>query len=148
LAKSNAKVVEDEGGANSGDIAALYEAANELPSDDPLRDGSSQNAAAPQSSIQPAGSAAKASAQIAAASAPPVPQQPKAAARQTTVMVSEAKRLQVPSLIGLSVRKVIEQAAAAGLEVQITGNGTVREQAPAPGTMVAPGTQIVVRCGR
>jgi len=63
-------------------------------------------------------------------------------------MVSEAKRLQVPSLIGLSVRKVIEQAAAAGLEVQITGNGTVREQAPAPGAMVTPGTQIVVRCGR
>jgi beta-lactam-binding protein with PASTA domain len=46
------------------------------------------------------------------------------------------------------VRKVIEQAAAAGLEVQITGNGAVREQAPAPGTMVAPGTKIVVRCGR
>jgi cell division protein FtsI (penicillin-binding protein 3) len=62
--------------------------------------------------------------------------------------VSEAKRLQVPSLIGLSMRKVIEQAAAAGLEVQITGNGTVREQAPAAGTMVPAGTQIVVRCGR
>jgi beta-lactam-binding protein with PASTA domain len=46
------------------------------------------------------------------------------------------------------VRKVIEQASAAGLEVRITGNGTVREQAPAPGTMVAPGTQIVVHCGR
>jgi beta-lactam-binding protein with PASTA domain len=58
------------------------------------------------------------------------------------------RRLQVPSLIGLPVRKVVELAAAAGLEVQISGNGTVREQAPAPGTMVAPGTQIVVRCGR
>jgi len=149
LPRNNAQVVEDESGANSGDIAALYEAANELPSDDPLRDGSSQNGAAPQSSIQPAGSAAKAvGAQSAAAAAQPVPQQPKTPVRQTTVMVSEAKRLQVPSLIGLSVRKVIEQAATAGLEVQITGNGTVREQAPAPGTMVAPGTQIVVRCGR
>jgi beta-lactam-binding protein with PASTA domain len=46
------------------------------------------------------------------------------------------------------VRKVIEQAAAAGLEVQISGNGTVREQAPAAGTAVEPGTKIVVRCGR
>jgi cell division protein FtsI (penicillin-binding protein 3) len=63
-------------------------------------------------------------------------------------MVNEARLLKVPSLIGLSIRKVIEQAAAAGLEVQITGNGTVREQAPAAGTMVPPGTQIVVRCGR
>jgi cell division protein FtsI (penicillin-binding protein 3) len=56
--------------------------------------------------------------------------------------------MRVPSLIGLPVRKVIEQAAAAGLEVQITGSGTVREQAPAAGTMVPPGTKIVVRCGR
>jgi cell division protein FtsI (penicillin-binding protein 3) len=46
------------------------------------------------------------------------------------------------------VRKVIEQASAAGLAVQITGNGTVREQAPAAGSMVLPGTQVVVRCGR
>jgi cell division protein FtsI (penicillin-binding protein 3) len=45
------------------------------------------------------------------------------------------------------VRKVIEQAAAAGLEVQIVGNGTSRQQAPDPGTMVPPGTKIVVRCG-
>jgi beta-lactam-binding protein with PASTA domain len=63
-------------------------------------------------------------------------------------VVDESKKLRVPSLLGLPVRKVIEQAAAVGLEVQISGNGTVREQAPAAGTMVAPGTQIVVRCGR
>ena len=63
-------------------------------------------------------------------------------------MIPDAKRLRVPSLLGLPVRKVIEQASAAGLEVRITGNGTVREQAPAPGAMVAPGTQIVVHCGR
>jgi beta-lactam-binding protein with PASTA domain len=64
------------------------------------------------------------------------------------VTLNEGKKLQVPSLVGLPIRKVIELAAAAGLEVQITGNGTVREQAPAAGTMVAPGTKIVVRCGR
>jgi cell division protein FtsI (penicillin-binding protein 3) len=65
-----------------------------------------------------------------------------------TVLVAGATTLRVPSLLGLPVRKVIEQAAAAGLEVEITGSGMVREQAPAPGTMVAPGTRIVVRCGR
>jgi beta-lactam-binding protein with PASTA domain len=31
--------------------------------------------------------------------------------------------------------------------VQIKGSGTVREQAPAPGTQVPTGTKIVVRCG-
>jgi hypothetical protein len=70
-------------------------------------------------------------------------QQPAAA-----VTIDEARRLQVPPLIGLPVRKVVELAAAAGLQVRVSGNGTVREQAPASGTMVAPGTQIVVRCGR
>jgi cell division protein FtsI (penicillin-binding protein 3) len=71
-------------------------------------------------------------------------------AQQTTaaVMVNQGKKLRVPSLIGLPVRKVIELAAAAGLEVQVSGNGTVREQAPAAGAWVTPGTRIVVRCGR
>jgi len=45
LPKSNVQVIEDEGGANSGDIAALYEAANELPSDDPLSAGKSRRLA-------------------------------------------------------------------------------------------------------
>jgi cell division protein FtsI (penicillin-binding protein 3) len=58
------------------------------------------------------------------------------------------KLLKVPSLIGLPMRKVIEVAAGAGLEVQVTGSGTVREQAPAAGAMVSPGTKIVVRCSR
>lgn len=58
------------------------------------------------------------------------------------------KQLQVPSLIGLPMRKVIEVAAGASLEVQVSGSGTVREQAPVAGTMVPPGTRIVVRCSR
>jgi cell division protein FtsI (penicillin-binding protein 3) len=57
-------------------------------------------------------------------------------------------QLKVPELVGLPVRKVIETAAMAGLEVQVTGSGTVREQAPAAGTMVGKGTRVVVRCAR
>jgi cell division protein FtsI (penicillin-binding protein 3) len=57
-------------------------------------------------------------------------------------------QLRVPSLLGLPVREVIEQAGAAGLVVQVMGNGIARDQAPAPGTMVAPGTKIVVRFAR
>jgi cell division protein FtsI (penicillin-binding protein 3) len=63
-----------------------------------------------------------------------------------SITVNDGRRLKVPSLVGLPVREVIEQASAAGLVVQISGNGTVREQAPAPGTLVANGTQVVVRC--
>jgi len=64
------------------------------------------------------------------------------------VTMEETGRIRVPSLIGLPIRKVIEQAGAVGLEVNIHGNGTAREQAPAAGTMVAVGTQIVVRAGQ
>jgi cell division protein FtsI (penicillin-binding protein 3) len=162
-ASKNVQVAEDDAHEQTADISALYAAANDLPSDDPLRMDASQPAAATQSaavspsptSAQPANASANAIANAAPGNAPTTAPQPSGAQPQTapppttaTVLVAGAKTLRVPSLLGLPVRKVIEQAAAAGLEVEITGSGTVREQAPAPGTMVAPGTRIVVRCGR
>jgi cell division protein FtsI (penicillin-binding protein 3) len=161
--KPDKPVTEDDSAANTGDIGALYAAANDLPSDDPLRAGAVQPATPPSGKVaSPAPNASVdtkvklANAPVAVAASPPQPASPQSAKQdanvsaqqQTTTVVIDPKRLRVPSLIGLPVRKVIELAAAAGLEVQVSGNGTVREQAPAPGTMVAPGTQIVVRCGR
>jgi cell division protein FtsI (penicillin-binding protein 3) len=140
--KQGNPVVEDAS-EHTGDIDALYAAVNDLPADDPLRAPPSQSAPA----AQPAASPSQASTKPAntAAEAKTDATQTSAA---TTVTIADGKTLRVPSLIGLPVRKVIEQTAAAGLEVQITGSGTVREQAPAAGAMVAPGTKIVVRCGR
>jgi cell division protein FtsI (penicillin-binding protein 3) len=154
-------VVEDAARENTGDIEALYAAANELPSDDPLRNGSQNQSTAP-GQAKTASQTAAAPNQTANLKTIPggmqtvstTPQTPPSAAIQgnaqlrTAVMIIDAKSLRVPSLIGLPVRKVIEQTAAVGLEVHVTGSGTVREQAPAPGMMVASGTQIVVRCGR
>ena len=165
--KAEMKMAEDDAPEHTGDIGALYAAANDLPNDDPLRGSSAQsappnqaNTAAQARTNSPPANAAKtkggkadarAVTVSAAAGKPPSPANQTAAQQpQTMAMVTIAagKTLRVPSLIGLPVRKVIEQASAAGLEVQVSGNGTVREQAPAAGTMVAPGTQIVVRCGR
>jgi cell division protein FtsI (penicillin-binding protein 3) len=152
--KAPTMIVEDDREENTGDINALYAAVNDLPSDDPLRASANQPATSSHDSAQPAKQSASQPSRSAAGSkaesiAPSTAQQAKALAQQTTaVTVDESRRLQVPSLLGLSVRKVIEQASAAGLAVQITGNGTVREQAPSAGTMVTPGTQIVVRCVR
>ncbi len=131
------EITEDEAGEAPGDIDALYAAANDLPSDDPLR-------GAP---VEPPAPANPASAPL------PSPQAQVPAASQpglttTMVTVGDRKTLRVPSFIGLPVRKVLELAGEAGLEVQITGSGQVREQAPAPGVLVEPGTKIVVRCGR
>ena len=154
--KADKPVREDDAAASTGDINALYAAANDLPTDDPLREGASQ-AAQP---VQPAGpvaqdkgksgstQAASGASQPASSQAAQQGQKSNAPQPAATVIVDESKKLRVPSLIGLPVRKVIELASSAGLEVQVSGSGTVREQAPAAGTMVAPGTQIVVRCGR
>jgi cell division protein FtsI (penicillin-binding protein 3) len=152
LSKGDLRMAEEDSG-NTGDINAIYAAANELPSDDPLRAAVNQPAstpqpaaaAQPQTRTQPLGAAANTSANP-VATQPQIQPQPAPATR--IVIINDGKKLRVPSLIGLPVRKVIEQAAAAGLEVEISGNGSVREQAPAAGTMVAPGTKIVVRCGR
>jgi cell division protein FtsI (penicillin-binding protein 3) len=165
--KANVKMEEDDAPEHTGDIGALYAAANDLPNDDPLRAAASQAAPATQANTAgqagtkspppnapPNAKGGKADARAVPVSA--VPGKPsgvvnQAIARQaqtTMVTLAPGKTLRVPSLIGLPVRKVIEQASAVGLEVQVSGNGTVREQAPAAGTMVAPGTQIVVRCGR
>jgi cell division protein FtsI (penicillin-binding protein 3) len=158
-AKAELSVAEDDAPEHVGDIGALYAAANDLPTDDPWRASSTPPATAVQPGAQPSATASKAGANpgskqsVAVLSGPQkgagaqgAQKQPQPLAGEVTI--SEAKRLRVPSLIGMSVRKVIEQAAASGLEVQISGNGTVREQAPAAGTAVAPGTKIVVRCGR
>jgi cell division protein FtsI (penicillin-binding protein 3) len=50
--------------------------------------------------------------------------------------------------MGEPVRHVIEQAGTSGLAVQVVGSGLAREQAPAPGTMVPAGTEVVVRFTR
>jgi cell division protein FtsI (penicillin-binding protein 3) len=152
------KIAEDDGHEQGADINALFAAANDLPSDDPLRGGGQDvlraqaNQSAANSSpanAQPATPAAPASSGKAPSSASQtVATQQQSAPQPATVIVAVGKTLKVPSLIGLPVRKVIEQAAAAGLEVEITGSGSVREQAPAAGTMVTSGTRIVVRCGR
>jgi len=160
-AKPGAKekpIVEDEADSQNQDIKALYDAANDLPADDP------QSANAPPAPVvaQNSNATDNSSSDASAKSAQPAQQQSISASTPAlaqlaqnvpptmgkSVTVSEAKQLRVPSLVGLSVRDVIVQAASAGLDVDVTGSGTVREQAPAAGTMVAEGTKIVVKCSR
>ena len=138
---------------STADIDALYDAANHLPSDDPQ---STEAAGAAQATAIPD------AAPIASAPAshPPVlttsinapaqapAKQPATPSKSNSVTVSSVKNVAVPSLVGLSVRQVIEKAAETGLQVEIVGDGSVRDQAPAPGTMVQPGTHVIVRCSR
>jgi cell division protein FtsI (penicillin-binding protein 3) len=139
---------------NAPDINALFAAVNDLPDDDPLREATPQpvaaSAQAPAEGVSssPSGTPAGAAMQAAAKAATPAQVEPARSSPDTAVVMNAESQLKVPELVGMPVRKVIEAAAMAGLEVQVTGNGTVRDQAPAAGSLVGKGTRIVVRCSR
>ena len=156
-AKADKPLPEDDTNDDQAEVNALFAAANDLPADDPLRQTQ-------QAALQPAQHATEQAVQSAATvtdkpdsseerhetasnqpgSPEPSPPQERAS---NYVTISDGKKLSVPTLVGLPIRTVIEMTAAAGLQVQISGSGTVREQAPAPGTQVPSGTKIIVRCG-
>jgi cell division protein FtsI (penicillin-binding protein 3) len=135
----------------TGDANALMAALNDLPADDPLRESinNARAAAAGPSSVK---ITSNKQAEKADKPAPKIaPEAPKTDSAPTPQLVSvalPANTVKVPSLIGLPVRQVVEQAALAGLNLQVTGRGLVRSQEPAAGSAVQPGTQIVVHCAR
>lgn len=146
-------IAEDDTESNQQNVNELFAAVNDLPADDPLRapepvDNSEENS---DSTAQPEAAAHSTSTKrVDAEAGKAATGSPQSAAHITAskVAVQNARTMQVPTLTGLSVRRVIEAAAAAGLEVQIVGDGIAREQAPAPGTRVPAGTKIVVKCSR
>ena len=154
-----APITEDDSTSQDEDVQALYEAANDLPSDDPLRTAPASSAKAVSAATPPSVQAANSpeNSKTGAASEPSHTEPAQTSVQPTRtgssspadrVVITETGQQRVPSFIGLSVRQVIEQAGSAGLEVEIIGSGIAREQAPVPGTVVPAGTKIVVRCGR
>ena len=147
---------EDDHEETGEDINALYAAVNDLPNDDELRNQPTQPAPTSQpatqtASAKPSASTTASTAQPAtAAAATPSRTSPTGQPRTITVseVVKQTRQVKVPSFVGMSMRQVIETAAGAGLEVQVAGSGTIRQQAPVAGAMVAPGTKVVVRGAR
>ncbi len=81
------------------------------------------------------------------------PTQPKSAAPvqpapNVPMLVDAKHRVAVPSFVGEPLRRVVETAGVAGLGVQLLGDGIARDQAPAAGTLVPLGTEVVVRFRR
>jgi cell division protein FtsI (penicillin-binding protein 3) len=143
---------EDDHDETGEDINALYAAVNDLPNDDALRGQPADTT--PSATAKPA---APTTAAVTSSGAQPVnpatttqtsaATKPHAAA-VSEVVVKQTRQVKVPSFVGMSMRQVIETAAGAGLEVQVAGSGTIRQQAPAAGSLVAPGTHIIVRGAR
>jgi cell division protein FtsI (penicillin-binding protein 3) len=155
-------IVEDEADTGNEDIKALYDAANDLPADDPQSPSAPPSATVAQNTSAPVPEQKKtADGPVNGSPSQPVSKAPSTPALAQlaqnsppsdpagkSVTISDAKQMRVPSLLGLSMRDVVVQAAASGLDVEIAGSGTAREQIPAPGAMVAEGTKIVVKCAR
>jgi hypothetical protein len=59
-----------------------------------------------------------------------------------------ARGARIPGSAARPLRRIVEQAGASGLGVEAIGDGLARDQAPAPGTMVPLGTEVVVRLSR
>jgi cell division protein FtsI/penicillin-binding protein 2 len=150
--KQEAVISEDDSESDQQNVNELFAAANDLPPDDPLR----------AAATEPSAGAADSLSQAPAVTEPPEnngPPSVKAAAsapgatalsteKSSQIAIHRAEEISVPSFVGLSLRQVIETAAAARIDVKVVGDGTVRQQAPAPGTRVPAGTKIVVKCTR
>ena len=175
LAKQHAdpEIDQDAPSEHTGDLSALFAEVNNLPADDPLRGtGNGQQPVPSAASELASGSEPAAPTPPPASSAPasheppvipvhlpeakpePPPLEEAAAAQPEPhvtghgIVVSAANRVGVPSFLGEPLRVAVETAGTAGLALQIVGSGIAREQVPAPGSMVPPGTEIVVRFSR
>ena len=62
-----------------------------------------------------------------------------------TVVLDVGGGATVPSFIGKSLRSAIETAQSNGVELNVIGSGTAREQSPAPGAPMPPGGRVAVR---
>jgi len=169
LAKQAAAVREDVS-EPLGDLQALFAEVNDLPADDPLR-----RVEARAEAVGDGGSAEEqaAGAGVPALTAPaetvvrapiPVGQNAGAASGQDVAMVAAevsppvradgsvtlaaGHDVAVPDFAGATVRAATERAGSVGLGVQVMGSGLARAQAPAAGTRVPAGTEIVVRFSR
>ncbi len=77
-----------------------------------------------------------------------IPAQPSPFLQEASVAIEEpiapAVPLGVPSFLGLSKRKAVERARDLGWMVQVTGEGYVQSQIPAPGAAAAPGKELAL----
>ncbi len=165
---------EDVPAENVDDLDSLFAEVNNLPANDPLRASPPAQTRLPESkddnapppldqkpAVPPHPSPAVASADLKLppqpvsqpapaliAQATPPGKPPSLSSDRGSVIVASGTRVAVPSFAGEPIRKVIEQAGGVGLGVQVLGTGIARGQAPAAGTMVPAGTEVVVRFGR
>ncbi len=169
---------DDGPGDSTADLNAMFADVSSLPADDPLRSQANAAAPAQEehadvaapaavakkpsgimallpakvlAAFRASGGTSSSMPDAAIANAPLTPPTVVPAVEKRSdgaVVVDAGVRVAVPSFTGLALRAVVEQADAVGLRVEPVGSGLAREQAPAAGTMVPAGKQVVVRFTR
>jgi cell division protein FtsI/penicillin-binding protein 2 len=95
---------------------------------------------APAQAAIPAKPSARPAPQLIAAVSPAPP--------RGTVVLDVGGVVVVPDFHGKGVRSALEEAQAAGIELEISGSGVGQEQSPAAGARISPGAHVAVRFGR
>jgi cell division protein FtsI (penicillin-binding protein 3) len=107
-----------------------------------MREPVSQNAEPRSGSKEASGTPAQ------AADADSAAAQAKLPSTGTVVLDVEQGGIEVPSFVGKTVRRAVEAAQDAGLELDAVGSGVARQQTPVAGTHVAAGARVTVQFGR
>ena len=164
---------DDEPDQQIGDLNAIYDEVNSLPADDPLRQsqaeatGNSGQMAEEEQRTRPMpapgalpqkvvedfhknGNTMSSLGEVASAGKvdAPVILPPVQTRGNGEVVVDAGRRVAVPDFHGSDLRTVVEKAEGMGLRLRMLGSGLAQDQAPAAGTMVPLGTEIVVRFAR
>ncbi len=71
-----------------------------------------------------------------------------AAQRQSDIAYTEPVGPKAPNFVGKTVKDVMEEATATGIQVDFLGDGMARAQTPAAGAILEPGEHIAVRFAR
>jgi cell division protein FtsI (penicillin-binding protein 3) len=83
---------------------------------------------------------------------PPQPASTTASASATpvrgTIVLEVGGGVVVPDFSGKPLRAALEQAQAAGIELEVTGSGVARAQSPPPGAHIPHSGHVTVRFGR
>jgi len=135
-------------GADFDPASAANDASDSL--DTTTTSDSSSGASAPSipiASSAPAASPTRAPATSIAPQPAAAPAAAKTAAPQTVELDEEAG-VQVPNLVGETVRDVTEQCEHLGLVPVLAGGGVALTQSPPPGSSVRRGTRVTVEFGR
>src|SRR5579884_2482485 len=79
---------------------------------------------------------------------PPTPEEMQAASGDGELVAAGPNAPKVPNFVGETVKDVMQQAAQAGIEVEMFGDGLARAQNPPAGALLMPGQHISVRFAR